>query len=453
MKKKWGYAVFVALILLLCLIPSVGMLLAGQSETGGNEVLAAPPSLHSRDGSLNTGYLTDLTDYAEDNYFLRQRFVTAWSALNQKVLGTSIADNVLLGRDGWLYFADTLDDYTGADLMGSQEITSAAHNLALMAEYSRSQGAQFLFTIAPNKNTVYPEQMPNLPVFSRERNAGALAAALAEEGVPYLDLAVAFDAQEEILYFTQDSHWNSKGAALAADYINTALHRDGRRYFYGGSFSPRADHLSDLYAMLYPAGAWLETDMKYDGELVFDYDAPIRGADNITIMTTGQGHGSLLMFRDSFGNLLYPYMADSFEHALFSRSAAYRLDMTAGREADCVVIELVERNLDYLLQYVPVMPAPVREAPVPEREMDGRPALDVSPSRDMEGYVLVKGALPESLPDFSSVLLRTEGSCYEAFQLQDRSFALYVPEDALGGNLTILVTTDAGAAFSLPAAL
>lgn len=453
MKKKWGYTAFVALFLLLCLIPSAGMFFAGRSETGGNEVLAALPSLHNRDGALNTAYLNDLTDYAEDNYFLRQRFVTAWSALNQNILHTSIADNVLLGRNGWLYFADTLDDYTGANPLGRQEISSAARNLALMAEYSRSQGAQFLFTIAPNKNTVYPEQMPDLPIFSRERNSASLAAALTEEGVPYLDLAVAFAPQEEVLYFTQDSHWNSKGAALAADYINAALRRSGRSYFYGGSFSPQADHLSDLYAMLYPTGTWLETDMKYDGELVFDYDAPIRGADNITIMTTGQGRDSLLMFRDSFGNLLYPYMADNFEHALFSRSAAYRLDMIAGREANYVIIELVERNLDYLLRYVPVMPAPAREAPAQPQELDGNSFLKVTPSRDMEGYMLVEGTLPEPLPDFSSVLLRAGGGCYEAFQLEDRGFALYLPEDALTGSLTVLVTAEEGGAFSIPAAV
>ena len=454
MKKNLAYTAFVALILLLCLIPSAGMLFNGRAETGGNEILAVMPSLRGPDGALNTDYLSDLTAYAGDNYFLRQRLVTAWSALNQKLLHTSITDSVLLGRDGWLYFAETLGGYTGAETLSSREISSAAHNLALMAEYAQGRGARFLFTVAPNKNTVYPEHMPDLPVFSPERSAGALAAALAEEGVPYLDLISVFASQDETLYFTQDSHWNSKGAALVAESINAALDREGTRYFHDGSFSPEDDHLSDLYAMLYPTSTWRETDMKYDGELVFDYDVPIRDANSITIMTTGQGEGSLLMFRDSFGNLLYPYMADGFEHALFSRGADYRLDLIAEREADCVVIELVERNLDYLLRYVPVMPAPVREAPETERELDGHFSLEVEPSRDMEGYVLLKGALPESLPAYSSVLLCTGRDCYEAFQLKDGHFALYVPEDTLTGDqFTVLLAGEDGGMFSIPALL
>lgn len=451
MKKKFGYAAFAALILALCLVPSVGMFFAGQSEAGGNEVLASLPSLRDHEGKLNTGYLNQLTDYVEDNYFLRPQFVTAWSALNQRVLRTSIADNVLLGRNGWLYFADTLGDYTGSELLDGREVFSAVRNLALMEEYCQSQGVQFLFAIAPNKNTVYPEHMPALPVFSQENNRKTLGRALTEAGVSFLDLSAAFESQREVLYFTQDSHWNSKGAALAADWINTALYRGAPRYFYGGSFTPAADHRSDLYDMLCPTGTWLETDQKYDGKLVFDYDAPIRSAENMTIMTTGQGRGSLLMFRDSFGNLLYPYLADSFAHALFSRATDYRLNLIQEREAEYVVVELVERNLDYLLQNVPVMPAPVREAPAAGRELEDSLVLEGEASKDMEGYVLLRGTLPAEAAEDSAVLLCTSGACYEAFLLEKQGFALYLPQEALAGGELSLTFTAAEGAVSLPA--
>ena len=72
MKKKLGYLAFVALFLALCLIPSVGMALGSRSDSGGNEVLSAPPALRDREGKLNPGYLTELTDYVEDNYFVAQ---------------------------------------------------------------------------------------------------------------------------------------------------------------------------------------------------------------------------------------------------------------------------------------------------------------------------------------------------------------------------------------------
>lgn len=55
MGKRAAY-IFIVLILALCLTPSVGMLAqhAGMEEgTGGNETLAALPTLRGPDGRLN----------------------------------------------------------------------------------------------------------------------------------------------------------------------------------------------------------------------------------------------------------------------------------------------------------------------------------------------------------------------------------------------------------------
>ena len=51
-RSNFWYGGFAALILALCLVPSLGMLLPDSGDTaGGNQVLAAPPSLVERPGS------------------------------------------------------------------------------------------------------------------------------------------------------------------------------------------------------------------------------------------------------------------------------------------------------------------------------------------------------------------------------------------------------------------
>lgn len=449
MSRRFGYIGFIALILVLCLIPSVGMLAPSPQETGANEVLAPVPEPRDAEGNWNLEYLTQCKDYAEDHFFLRQSLISAWSALNVDFLHTSISGSVILGSDGWLYYGGTLNDYTGTNLLSDREIYSAARNLALVKEYAESQGARFLFTVAPNKNSLYPENMPSVTVFSRERNAARLAAALEKQGVAYLDLFSVIGGEKETLYFTQDSHWNSKGAALGADAVNAALGRTSS--YYEGPFIAQPVHSSDLYGMLFPTGTWLEDDQVYGGELVFEYEAPIRSAENLTIMTTKEGGGSLLMFRDSFGNLLYPYLADSFGSALFSRSTDYRLDLIAQRAADCVVVELVERNLSYLVENVPQMPAPRREVPEAAGQ-GGSVALTVEPAGVIPGSVLVGGVLPEEPDTTSAIYLRTGEGCYEAFQLSENSFRLFVPETALtSGELSVLFEAN-GAWTAVPAA-
>lgn len=433
MKKKTAYSAFTALILLLCLVPSLGMLLpAREGEAGGNQALSKAPSLRSAEGEWNLRYLSQLQDYARDNFYLRQEMITAWSALNARVLQSSITQNVVLGRDGWLYFADTLPDYTGLTPMTDREIFSAARNLSLMAEYCESQGAEFLFTIAPNKNSLYPDNMPDLPAASGPSGAERLAQALAEEtDVNYLDLFALFQNREVPLYFRTDSHWNSQGAALAADAVNAALGRDSR--YADGPFTPEAVHKGDLYDMLYPTGTGLETDQVYGGGLNFQYDAPIRSAENLTIMTHGGGEGSLLMFRDSFGSLLYPYLADSFDAALFSRSMPYRLDLVSQREADYVAAELVERNLRYLIQNVPVMPAPQREVPDGFQTFASGVNFQRTPSDTLAGYALATGPLadlllPDAAPDSPVLVPASDQRCYEAFLLENGQIGLYLPE-------------------------
>ena len=440
MKKKLAYAAFTALILLLCLIPSLGMLLPAQeSAAGGNQALSRAPSLRDPEGNWNPGYLSQIQDYAGDNFYLRQEMITAWSALNAKGLRSSITEDVVLGTDGWLYFADTLPDYVGLQPMTDREIFSAARNLRLMAEYCESQGARFLFTLAPNKNSLYPEHMPNLtlPSARKPRDAKRLAEELERQGVDYLDCFALFRGQEETLYFKTDSHWNGKGAALAADAVNRALGRSSG--YFDGPFTREEVHKGDLYDMLYPAGEGLEADPVYSGELTIEYDVPIRSAENLTIMTHGGGEGSLVMFRDSFGNNLYPYLADSFGAALFSRSMPYRLNLAAQREADYVAAELVERNLRYLIQNVPVMPAPQRELP------EGFPdtfcvwtdgiAFTVEAPDALPGYVLVTDPqiaedliLPAVAPDSQMLVPASDGCYYEAFLLENGGVGLYLPE-------------------------
>lgn len=435
MKKKLAYSAFSALILLLCLIPSLGMLLpAGEDAAGGNQALSRAPSLRDAEGRWNPQYLSQIQDYARDHFYLRQDLITAWSALNAQALHSSITEDVVLGEDGWLYFGDTLPDYTGLNPMSGREIFSAARNLSLMAEYCEGQGAEFLFTVAPNKNSLYPERMPALPRNDSRSNADRLAEELERQGVNTLDCFALFREQAETLYFQTDSHWNGKGAALAADAVNEALGRSSG--YFDGPFTQEAVHKGDLYDMLYPAGSGLEADQVYGGTLNFEYDAPIRSAENLTIMTHGGGEGSLLMFRDSFGNNLYPYLADSFDAALFSRSMPYRLDLVAQREADYVVAELVERNLRYLIQNVPVMPAPRREElPSQDYRFWKDITFAVEPSEVLPGYVLTTGPqipgdliLPAVATDSQILVGASDGCYYEAFLLEDGGVGLYLPE-------------------------
>ncbi len=432
MKERVIAWIFVLLALALCLVPGLGLLIAGPSEAGANEVPARSPELTAADGSLNTGYLPELADYANEGFFLRQELITLY-ARALALFGRSAEDDVVLGSDGWLYYADELGDYSGTAAVDEREIFTAARNLALMQEYCESLGAQFLFFIAPNKSSLYPGNMPgSYPRAEGESRAELLHGELDRQGVAYLDLFELFSAREEALYFEHDSHWNSRGAALAADAVNSALGRPGG--YFGGPFAEGEAHSGDLFEMLYPAAADPETDTP---PLSLDFSqGPNTRPDSITIDTAGGGEGTLLMFRDSFGELLYPYMADSFASARFSRQTAYDLTAAAELGADVVVVEIVERNLGWLAEYSAVFPAPERELDV-SSALEGAACELAEAGSAPEGFHRVSGALGGDCDADSPVYIAHGGAVYEASLLAGGGFTACLSGEG-GGEYTVL---------------
>lgn len=419
---KWC---FVAVFFAASLTLSLGILFAGPSKAGANEQLFKPPEIIS-DGAYNPDFLSDAATWVGDHFFLRQELITLDNRLTAAVMQTSGAEDVVLGRDGWLYYDSTMDNYTGQNLMTERELHSAATNLELMASYCRDQGKEFLFVIAPNKNALYPENMPDTGISDPRKDAENLHKELTSRKVAYVDLFALFDAREEPLYFAHDSHWNSKGAALAADAINGAFGKSSR--YFSDPFAESAPHQGDLYEMLYPAGQDPEQNPVYGGKLDFTYVGSATKPDSITLKTQGSGNGSLLAYRDSFGNLLYPYLADSYASATFSRSTRY--DLT--KPGDFVLIELVERNLRYLITNLPVMPAPAREIALPQA-LSGTASFTTA--KGPEGYTQIKGTLPATADTDSRVYLVCGEKVYEAFLTENNSYGAYIPAEETAEKL------------------
>lgn len=414
MKKNIGFFLFLGVFLLMCLWPLVGMAITGPSEAAANEILAAPPS-PTKGGVLNFSFLHDASDYFADHFADRQELITLDAQLEAALFGESAEDDVLLGKDGWLFYRSTLDDYQGQNRLSEREIRSAARCLALIGEYAQARDVTFLFTVAPNKNTLYPSGMPDRFIRSGDPgNAEMLYEALPEESVAFADLKPAFLSKDGTLYHRLDSHWNNLGAALAHDVLLDALGKDAERFYAPDRFSAAQDHAPDLYQMLYPAGT--EKDVQYYPlwSLGFTYDKPIRSAEDQMIRTSCAGQdGTLLMFRDSFGNALHPFLAESFGDACFSRAMPYDLSLLDSEGADTLIIEIVERNLRWLVQRAPILPAPIRQIDIPQT-VTRTVSFTYDLSQSNQGLLCCSGNL-SCAPDVDSpVWLVCDGTVYEA---------------------------------------
>lgn len=198
MKKK--NLIYIILVLLLLLFPLVGMPFLGSEWSSETTALAEAPKLKTEDGKLNTAYISDAGRYFEDHFALRSDMITANSLLQAKLFGTSASSKITVGSDGWLYFNGDLNDFQGQNLMKERELINIAHNLKLMQDYYSLLGKNMLFTIAPNKSSLYPEHMPSNIIKSQETgNAERLIPYLEEQEIHYVNLFDLFEEQDECL--------------------------------------------------------------------------------------------------------------------------------------------------------------------------------------------------------------------------------------------------------------
>lgn len=344
-RKSIGKWVYVVLFYAACLIPSVGMLFY-HSQLAENRILSEKPVFWTAEG-WNREYFQELQTYVSEHFAFRSELVAADSMIKYQILETPCDDQVVIGKEGWLFFGETLADYAGVTMPDS-ELDQIASKMAEVCDYIESQGKQSLFVIVPNKNQIYPEYMPmRFGSRAKQNNLTLLQERLQQDGVPYVDayrILLEGKAQDE-MYLHEDTHWNNTGARLVLNEIYAACGLADRYELAG--YQVEESHSPDLYAILFPGKEHFEPQRVYNDGKEYGFIGRMHSVDDMMIRTTAQeGNGkSILVYRDSFGRALIPYMGGTFDSVTFNRSTPYDLSLVGSTDCDYVLIEIVERNL------------------------------------------------------------------------------------------------------------
>lgn len=434
--KKNHAMIFVVVCMVLCLIPSVGMLFFPTTQTTENRPMTQAPKLLTEEGSLNRSFIPDFESYFTEHIALRNPMIYMDAKIQAGIFGESNVSGVLRGSDGWLYYASTLSDYLGQDVMSDRALFNMAHNLSIVQDYLEQRDVDFVFTIAPNKNTLYGENMPYYKsyVVNPDHSAKLLQPYLAEQGVSYLDLFRLFDAQEEILYMKTDSHWNGKGACLAYNGIMDALELPHEDY---ATQEPAAVETSegDLNRMLYSFYGKAEADYAYALAGSYTYTSGSSVEDGWIVTENPSGTGSILMFRDSFGNTLIPFFSSHFQTAYYAKSEPNALERYLdANKVDCVVIEKVERNIANYLNDPPILTAPAVALPNAFTIADTQTTLQVEECINDINYYKFTGTVdPDRMYPNSRILVCVNDVVYRAYQTgSGNDFCLYLKKDTIG---------------------
>ena len=452
MKKL--HIIFIAACMLVCLVPFVGMAFHPTKESTENRRLSEFPSVTSKDGGLNTSFFTEFDTWFNEHFAFRNELVAADGVIQGTLFKTSAEDQVIRGTDDWLYYSSTLGDYLGTNCMDERERFNLQHNLEIVSDWAKEKGVELLLTVPPNKNTLYGEHMPyyDSKIVNPSHTLDYLPEICKASGTPYADLAELFRNEEETLYLKRDSHWNGKGALLAYNRImeHSFVLLNGKTT--GSKLWTYEDYLSapatrakdtdgDLNRMLYTYYGEKEMDTYYKVDQTFSYVTATESVEDAWIETRAEGKKkSLLMFRDSFGNTLLPYMANQFGKAVFSKESTYRMEkLVEEQKPDLVIMEKVERNLrDYITQ-PPIVNAPEIwdiegiisiesvNVDMPEMKMETNP---YDPS-----MVQISGTVPEEMiSSESDIVISVNGTFYKAFHTAKSGFVVYLDSEMIFGH-------------------
>lgn len=424
-----------------------------------NRVLTALPSIRNEDGSINYQYANQLGNWYGDHFGLRSAFVTAYGAITKHLLGTSAEQDVICGKENWLYYTETLDDTIGNASFSETDLRHLITTLSLMSEYAAAHDTKMLFAVAPNKASIYPQYLPSR-YLSREsqNNLDLLYSVLNGTNVTVCDLRSALTKQAAadpaLLYHKLDTHWNGYGAMIGYTALMQAAGLDD----YAFSQKPCSavqNFDGDLWQMLSPSVMQKDWNIVYDIPQTYSYLGRYRDPDDLMINTAcQQGEGSLLMFRDSFGRALIPLLSQRFAACTYTRDSHVPLYLLEQNQTDLVIYELVERNLNHLLEYTPHMPAPQVEPIETQAVSDPKPLRLESRTdgNDVHLYGYYDPAFSDCNAIYCSVTDMQNGTqkyyqafpCFEAELLgmescKTNGFSMYLPAADLPKEAKITV--------------
>jgi alginate O-acetyltransferase complex protein AlgJ len=341
-----------------------------------NRKLAAMPQFAYRQP---WAYLKNYEAYFNDHFGFRTQLVLAYNRIAYRLFRTSPTEKVLIGRQGWLFlgrladFTNEIDYYRAIRPFSLRELVEFKNVLEARRDWLADRGIQYLFMLAPNKSTIYPEFMPAAVnrVHPRTRMDQLADYLTRYSDLKILDLRPALLGEKRSMriYNKTDSHWNELGGYFA---YREMMRRLGE-YFPGVQPMPLSAFVvgqasaagGDLAALLS-----LQRDLLRVISITVEPKVPFRARpaaptqgfapSNIWIRMdatecAGAPIPAAVMVRDSFAHQLIPFLSETFARIVYiwDWDLHFYPDVIEKEKPRIVIDEMAERSL---LNPLPVNP-------------------------------------------------------------------------------------------------
>jgi alginate O-acetyltransferase complex protein AlgJ len=362
-------AAFLGLLAILSITAFISCLQSDATfSTQEKRVLAPLPTVHSWRRDL-VRFAPQFASYYDDRFPGRLQAVAGWSLLSYKLFHSSINPDCVLGKNGWLFYAIEKLPATQMNVEPFASTKKEAWARMLQARHDAlaTHNIKYLFVIAPEKGTIYPEFMP--PGWTRQPGDGRL-----EQLQKYLQqhtnvelvdarsVLLSNKGKGQILYHPNDSHWNEYGSFLVTQAIFKSLSKSFPKVFpYANDdyFLASATHEGDLAELLGLGDKLLDQQsvhVKFNRDqlarLKKDAILPVLDGGIVETATSGiawEGTDNKLprafIMHDSFMDHMMPFISQRFRYVEYQLVRQMEPNVVFAEKPDLVIDEIAERHL------------------------------------------------------------------------------------------------------------
>jgi len=349
-------------IIFFCLIISLPFLFMDRKSAISekeNRVLASFPDF----SVFNMNYVPkSLDNYINDRFGFRNIFVK----LAKTFISASsyINGDVIIGKENWLFYSNKVDgnniaDFFKLNLFNDDQIRIFINIINDRIEWCNNNDIKFIFLIAPNKHSVYPEYYP----FERpeginrtEQIMAAMPDNLKINIIYPCDILIKNKTEKLPVYSETDTHWNMAGAYCVFEALLDRL-----KYLFPETLFPKIDFTTDIsydslgeivpmlgfseygkrtIPNMYPANGW-------SNYYQYEKNNGLHGVNGIIIKNNDSSLPKAIIFRDSFFIALEPFTSTIFSSAEYNWRSFTEADKDyiLENKPDIIIWETVERYI------------------------------------------------------------------------------------------------------------
>ena len=223
------YKIFFPVIVLLLLVFPLIKMNTAQITKKENRTLAKFPKISGKEG-VNTKFGKEFESWLGDRFWGREQLIEVNFQTLYKINGRIENDRAVMTSDGMAFGKKMVKDFCRP--IDKKQFNKIKTNLAKLKKWSKEHNIKLYVLIPPDKEDVFIDQIPNIPLKCKKNSAQDFVSKIKKE----IDMDILYPRDlykkkyKEFTHAHTDHHWTEFGAFLTYQQLSKRIKKDFKNF-------------------------------------------------------------------------------------------------------------------------------------------------------------------------------------------------------------------------------